>query len=225
MMRIAIDGPAASGKGTLALKLCSHFGFAYIDTGAIYRAITYLALQNGIDVANEDSVAQFATAQNFSFTSLGEICHNGKNLSAYIRTAEMSQQASIVSSYPKVRDAIFHLQQELAAQLGQEKGVVMDGRDIGTVIIPDAEIKFYIDADVQMRAKRRFEHNVAHLEGFSLTYENVLAELMERDERDKNREIAPLKQADDAILVDTTHQTIDESFAELVQHVEAKQKS
>ena len=225
MMRIAIDGPASSGKGTLAKRLCSHFGFAYIDTGAIYRAIAYLAVQNGMDVADEDSIAQFATTQKFSFTSSGEICHNGKNLNIHIRTDEVSQQASIVSSHPKVRDAIFHLQQNLATQLGKETGVVMDGRDIGTVIIPDAEIKFYIDADVQVRAKRRFKHNVAHLDGFSLTYENILAELIERDERDKNREVAPLKQADDAILIDTTHQTIDESFAALVQHIEAEQKS
>ena len=218
-MRVAIDGPASSGKGTLAKRLCLHFGISYIDTGALYRAIALLAGSNGIDVQDEEGLAAFAKKQVFSFTPTGEICHNGENINAFIRTDEVSQQASIVSSHPKVRDAIFHLQQSLATKLGNENGVVMDGRDIGTVIIPDAEIKFYIDADVKIRARRRYEHNVESIENFSLSYDDILAELIERDARDKNREVAPLKQADDAIYVDTTNQSIDESFEDLVKHI------
>ena len=221
-MRIAIDGPACSGKGTLSKKLCQHFGYSYIDTGAIYRAIALLGVQNGLDVQDEEGLASFASKQDFSFTPNGEICYKGQNINALIRTDEVSQHASIVSSHPKVRDAIFHLQQTLATKLGAQNGVVMDGRDIGTVIIPDAEMKFYIDADVKERAQRRFEHNKETIENFSSTYEDVLAELIERDERDKNREVAPLKQADDAIFIDTTGQSIEDSLGELVRHIQGK---
>lgn len=221
-MRIAIDGPACSGKGTLSKKLCQHFGYSYIDTGAIYRAIALLGVQNGLDVQDEEGLASFASKQDFSFTPNGEICYEGQNINALIRTDEVSQHASIVSSHPKVRDAIFHLQQSLATKLGAQNGVVMDGRDIGTVIIPDAEVKFYIDADVKERAQRRFEHNKETIENFSSTYEDVLAELIERDERDKNREVAPLKQADDAIFINTTGQSIEDSLDELVRHIQGK---
>lgn len=203
-MIIAIDGTLASGKGTLAKRLAKHFGLPHMDTGALYRATGVAATLAGVDLADEDACAVIAAKLDLSLYP-----------DADLRTAEAGQSASKVAALPKVRQALFDLQRGFAQQEG---GAVLDGRDIGTVVCPEAEVKFWVDASTQERARRRcLELEKA---GKPITVEKMTEELRERDIRDKSRAVAPMKPADDALQIDTTQMGPDEVFEAALKFAE-----
>lgn len=192
-MIIAIDGTLASGKGTIARRIAAWFGLPYMDTGRLYRATGVAAIKERIDLADGELVA--AVASSLDLNDFEE---------AELRTAEAGVAASKVAALPDVRAALLQLQRDFA---NQKLGAVLDGRDIGTVVCPDADVKLWIDADVEVRAKRR--HLELRKAGDTITLENLTQQLRERDERDANRKDAPMKKAADAVLIDTTDLTID----------------
>lgn len=194
---IAIDGPAASGKGTLARTLADKLGYAYLDTGKLYRVVGFNVLQKGGDPGDPDTSIYEALdlRNNFEISML---------FNPELTTDEAGQAASKASAIPRVRDALFLLQQEFAANPPKGfSGAVLDGRDIGTVICPKAGHKFFVTASTEIRAARR--HKELQSKGINVTYDAVLADMKERDARDSNRETAPLKPAEDAVVIDTTH--------------------
>lgn len=203
---IAIDGPAGSGKSTTARLVAQKLGYTYIDTGAMYRALTLKVIESNVDPNDEDSIVKLA--EN---TRIDLIYENGnlkvildnRDVSDKIRTPEVTSLVSVVSAHPKVRDIMVKKQREL----GKDGGVVIDGRDIGTVVFPNADLKIFMTADVKERAKRRQKELKA--QGFEIEIEKLIKEIEERDEFDSNREISPLKKADDAIEIDTTNLTIE----------------
>lgn len=206
-VNIAIDGPSGAGKSTLARRLAAKLGFIYVDTGALYRAIALSMLRRNAETEEQiigslkelDVTLRYEDGEQHVFA-------NGEDVSGLIRTPEVTMAASRVSAIPAVRKYLFDLQQDLAKMYS----VVMDGRDIGTVVLPNADVKIYLTASAEKRAMRRFlEMQEKHIVG--QTYEEVLADVIRRDEQDMNREIAPLKQAEDAVLVDTSDLDLDES--------------
>lgn len=204
---IVIDGPAGSGKSTTARLVAQKLGYIYIDTGAMYRALTLKVINSGIDPNDEKSVAQLA--ENTRIELLYEngnlkVMLDGNDVTEKIRTPEVTSFVSIVSAHPKVREAMVKKQQEL----GKDGGVVMDGRDIGTVVFPNAHLKIFMTADIKERARRRQKELEA--QGFKIDLEKLIYEIEERDKFDSSREVGPLKKADDAIEIDTTNLTIDE---------------
>ena len=205
MFRIAIDGTAAAGKGTLA-KLCSKvLGFMYVDTGAMYRSVAMKALEAKVNEDDELSHAEIAQNIRFEFVWDGDelqIWVDGENCSSKIRTEAVGDRASTSSAYPSVRSALLEQQR----QLGRTQNVIMDGRDIGTVVLPNAELKVYVDAQIEVRAQRRLL-DVQQKEATG-EFERVLKDLKLRDHRDMNRKVAPLKKAADAKILDTTQQSI-----------------
>ena len=201
---IAVDGPAASGKGTLARRIAAHFDFAYLDTGALYRAVALCVLRAGLDPADEAAAIDAARALDMTLLDDGEFA-------AALRTAETGAAASYVAAVPQVRASILTAQRDFAQYPPDDKaGAVLDGRDIGTVVCPDADKKLFITARPDIRAERRWKELRAHDE--ALTFETVLADIEARDARDMNRATAPLKQADDAHLLDTSDLSIEEAF-------------
>ena len=203
MTVIAIDGTFASGKGTLGKRLAAHYGLAYLDTGKLYRAVGYAVIQAGNDANNPAHAATAAEALT------------GKDLDdSILKSGEVAVNASKVAVHPEVRQALFQFQRDFAA-----KGAVLDGRDIGTVICPDADVKLYVDAKAEIRAQRR--HTELKGYGEDITFDTVLAQLIERDSRDKNRKEAPLKAADDAHLIETSNLGIDEVFEIAVRITDA----
>lgn len=205
-MIIAIDGPAASGKGTLARRLAKHFRLAYLDTGSLYRAV---ALQVLLDAADPHNVKDAVQAARSMDTSLLE--------DPRLRSGQVGEIASIVAAIPEVRDEILEFQRRYAAAPG---GAVLDGRDIGTIVCPDADVKIFVVASPQVRARRRFEELQGR--GEKVSYENVEADLRARDARDQDRTIAPLKQADDALLLDTSELDIETAFKQAISLVEGQ---
>lgn len=205
---IAVDGTLASGKGTLSKGLAQELGLPHLDTGLLYRATAKACLDAGVDPDDESKAADLASALKIDAMNPDEL-----------RTAEVGQAASKVAVHPAVRSALYDLQRSFANQPG---GAILDGRDIGTVVCPEAHVKFWVDADVEVRAARR----VAELnaKGDTITLDEMIAQLKERDERDRNRDIAPMKPAEDAHLIDTTHLSIDAARAkarQIVDHVRA----
>ena len=204
---IAIDGPAASGKGTLARRLAEELGFAYMDTGALYRATAYEVLSTGLSVKDRNDArdaAQLVVKKIVRARHPDEILNN-KNL----REDRISQEASRVAAYPEVREVLLDLQRSFAKNPGLSyKGAVLDGRDIGTVICPRAHIKLFITADTEVRAERRLKELQSR--GIVATYTDVLADMRERDARDKGREAAPMKPAKDAIVIDSSDLNADQ---------------
>lgn len=198
---IAVDGPAASGKGTLAKKIAHYFGCDYLDTGSIYRVVGYKAMESGADPADE--AAATAIAQSITKEDIVK--------KPYLFNEGVGKAASIVSAIPSVRAALLDFQKHFAKS---PHGAVLDGRDIGTVICPDADFKFFITADLETRAMRRFKE--LQNKGNSVIHSDVLNDLQRRDVRDSQRTIAPLVQAEDALALDTTHLTIDEAFEEVL---------
>jgi len=201
MINIAIDGPAGAGKSTLARCAAQELGFVYVDTGALYRAVALYMIQRGIDVTNAVAVSAALTGVDVELRYVnGEqrvyLC--GENVSAVIRTPEVSMAASNVSAIAKVREFLFDLQQDIAAK----NNVIMDGRDIGTVVLPEAQVKIFLTASPEERAKRRYDELVE--KGENVDFDEVLADVKQRDYNDSNRAIAPLKPAADSIVVDTT---------------------
>ena len=192
-MIIAIDGTLASGKGTIAKRLSAWYGLAHMDTGRLYRATGVAATHKNVDFEDPDALAD--VARTLDLNDFDE---------ADLRTAEAGQAASKVAAIPEVRAALLELQRAFAHQ---PKGAVLDGRDIGTVVCPDADIKLWIDADVEVRATRRWKELTE--KGEALSLDDMIAQLKERDDRDKNRADAPMIAAADSVLIDTTHLTID----------------
>ena len=195
-MIIAIDGPAASGKGTLGRRLAGHFGFPHLDTGLLYRAVARVLLDRGFALADRDAAARVALTLDVSHLD-----------DPRLRGAEMGEAASVISAYQPVRDALLAFQRGFA---GQPPGAVLDGRDIGTVVCPHADVKLFITATPEERARRRHQEVLSR--GETVAYETILADIRRRDERDINRSTAPLKPAADSILLDTTHFDADAAF-------------
>jgi len=207
VFNIAIDGPAGAGKSTVAKQLAKRLSFVYVDTGAMYRAMALYFLRNGISPDDEQAVTAACSGANVEIENRdGEqlVFLNGENVNGYIRTEEVSNMTSATSVYPGVRERLTSLQQELAAKTD----VVMDGRDIGTCVLPDAQVKIYLTASVKTRAKRRYDELRA--KGGDAELAQIEADIEKRDYRDMHRDIAPLKQADDAILVDSSEMGISE---------------
>ncbi len=205
--QIAIDGPSATGKSTIAKKLASSLNFIYIDTGAMYRSIALYCIENDIDIDNKEVIEPILKNIEIDIKYIDGVQHiylNNRDVSEAIRENKVSQAASKVSVHEPVRKKLVNLQQELASK----SNVIMDGRDIGTVVLPNATLKIYLTASSSERAKRRMLE--LQEKGTMITLEEVLKDLEERDYRDTHREIGPLKKADDAIEVDTTNMNIEE---------------
>ncbi len=219
MISVAIDGPAGAGKSTIAKTASKNLGYIYIDTGALYRSIGYFVVSNGGDIDNADSVISFLPKISAEIKFIDETQHvfiNGEDVSDKIRTEEVSKAASKVSAIPKVREFLLELQRGFA----KKYNVVMDGRDIGTVVLPDAQVKIFLTASAQERAKRRYKEQVER--GLDVNFDDILADIKERDYRDEHREIAPLKPAKDSVLVDTSNMNIEQSVKAVIDTVKSK---
>ena len=214
---IAIDGPAGAGKSTIAKKVAKELSFIYVDTGAMYRAIALYFLRKGIDGHDRKLVA--AECPNIHVTleydeeGKQQVILNGENITGFIRQEAVGNMASATSVYPVVREKLVELQRQLAAR----ENVVMDGRDIGTVVLPDANVKIFLTASSKVRAKRRFDELTA--KGEKCDIDAIEKDIIERDHRDMTRETSPLKQADDAVLLDSSDMTIDEVVDRMKQLV------
>lgn len=204
---VAIDGPAGAGKSTIARGLASKLGFTYVDTGAMYRAIAFWSLSQEIKLQNEEEIAKNIDSINISIdykNGVQQLFLNGENITNKLREEEVGKAASIVSKYASVRDKLVEFQQKIA----QEKSVIMDGRDIGTKVLPNASLKVFMTADAQVRAKRRFDELC--LKDDDCDYNTILKDIQDRDYADENREISPLKPAKDAVIIDTSYLTVEE---------------
>ena len=204
---IAIDGPAGAGKSTIARRLAKELGFYYVDTGAIYRTVAYFMDLLGISPKDVDGVERYIDELTITIEYDEEgaqhMIMNGMDVTGDIRTQDISQKASLVSAHRVVRDVLLEMQRDVA----KRHNVIMDGRDIGTVVLPKANVKIYLTADPQVRAKRRYDELIA--KGQKADLRRILKEIQQRDYQDTHREIAPLKQAKDAVLVDTSELDID----------------
>ena len=206
MINIAIDGPAGAGKSTIAKRLAKELGYIYVDTGAMYRAMAYYFLKNHISAEDENRIA--AACEHVDITiryqdGEQQVILNGENVNGVIRNEEVGNMASSTSVYPVVRKKLVELQQQLAVK----ENVIMDGRDIGTVVLPNADVKIYLTASSKVRAKRRYEELTA--KGDACDLDQIEQDIIDRDYRDMNRETSPLKQADDAVLLDSSDLDID----------------
>ena len=207
---IAVDGPAGAGKSTIAKTLAKELGYVYVDTGAMYRAMAYYFLQQGIDKDDEAAITAAVDGADVTIRyedGAQQVLLNGENITGYLRTEQVGNMASATSIYPSVRTKLVALQQKLA----KTTDVIMDGRDIGTCVLPDAQVKIYLTASVETRAKRRYNELVEKGEPADL--EKIAVDIQERDDRDMHREMSPLRQAEDAVLVDSSEMSIDEVVA------------
>lgn len=202
-MIIAIDGPSGAGKGTVARTLAARLGYTHIDTGAMYRAVAWMAGHNGIDLHDEEAVASIAAAAEFELGP--QIRVDGHDITTAIRTPQMDTAAGIVARHPKVRHSLVRRQRDYATR----GGLVMEGRDIGTVVFPDADVKIFLDASEEERARRR-AHDPSHASSRAAEVDQVKSALAERDRQDSTRKTSPLAMAPDAIHIDTTTMTIEQ---------------
>lgn len=219
MINIAIDGPAGAGKSTIARQLAAKLGYIYVDTGALYRAVGVNAMRKGMDTKNAQQVTSILGETKVSLRFVdGEqrVFLGDEDVSLAIRTPEASMAASNVSAIPAVREFLFDLQRNIA----KENDCLMDGRDIGTVVLPDAQVKIFLTASAEVRAKRRYDELLA--KGMKAEYNEVLEEMIQRDYQDSHRAIAPLKQADDAVLVDTSEMNLEQVLVALETIVKEK---
>ncbi len=218
---IAIDGPAGSGKSTVAKLVAKRLGYLYVDTGAMYRSVALKALRLGVDVYNEAMMSHLAQITDITLQQQSDgsvrVLVDGEDVTEAIRTPEVSEASSITSAHLGVREALT-MKQKLLAEQG---GVVMEGRDVQTVVAPDAEVKIFLTASLEERAKRRWIE--MQQRGIEITYEQVLQDVLERDKRDSTRSVAPLRKAPDAVEIDTTNMTIDEVVDKIVELVRQKQ--
>ncbi len=216
---VAIDGPSGAGKSTIARRLAQELGFIYVDTGALYRTVGLAVLSGGKDPHDADAVERVLPGLRVELAyedGAQRVLLNGEDVSDRIRTPEVSMAASAVSAYPPVRAFLFDLQQEMA----RRHSVIMDGRDIGTVVLPHAQVKIFLSASAEDRARRRYEELAA--KGMTVTPEEVLADMKQRDYDDSHRAAAPLKAAPDAVLLDTTGNTLEQSVALVKSMIEER---
>lgn len=219
MVNIAIDGPAGAGKSTIAREIAGRLQYIYIDTGAMYRALALACIRKSVDAMDEAAVSGICREVSVTIKYIGgeqRVFLNQEDVSSFIRSEQVSRMTSAISVYKEVRGKLLSLQRELAAK----ENVIMDGRDIGTTVLPDADVKIYLTASPAIRAKRRFEQ----LEDKSklVSLEEIEREISERDYRDMHREIAPLRQAEDALLVDTSGYSVNEVVNKIVEIIEDK---
>lgn len=216
MNGIAIDGPAGAGKSTLAKLISEELHLPYVDTGAMYRAAAFAAKKNGVDMQDEIACAAMLKNLKMDVTYLEDGQHvfiDGEDVTPFLRTEEMGKAASLISKLRCVRDKLSSVQREIA----HRTGAVLDGREIGTFVIPDTPYKFYVTADAEERARRRLKQLQEKKE--SGDFNQILKDIIARDEQDMNRDYAPLKQAEDAILIDTTHMSIREAADTVISHI------
>ena len=214
---VAIDGPAGAGKSTIAKKLAADLGYVYVDTGAMYRAMAYYFLQNGIDAKDEKAIADACPKVDVTIQYVDgeqQVILNGENVNGVIRKEEVGNMASATSVYPVVRTKLVDLQRQLAAR----ENVIMDGRDIGTVVLPNANVKIFLTASSKVRAQRRFDELTA--KGVACNIDEIEKDIIDRDYRDMHRETSPLKQADDAVLLDSSNLDIDGVVAAMKKIIE-----
>ena len=220
---VAIDGPAGAGKSTIARRLAGELGFRYVDTGAIYRTVAYFMDLWGVSPKDVDGVNRYidelTVGIEYDDEGVQHMLMNGMDVTGDIRTPEISQKASLISAHAVVRDVLLDMQRNMA----EEYDVVMDGRDIGTVVFPDAELKLFMTADTAVRACRRYKELTG--KGMSVTMEEVERNIRERDKADMSRAVSPLRQADDAIVLDNSHMSVDEQMAWFMNEFQLKMKN
>lgn len=215
-INIAIDGPSASGKSTIAKELCKELNYKHLDTGAMYRCVALKVKRTDTDYDDEEEIKKLLESINIDFTPEGAVLLDGEDVSREIRTDEISMLASTVSAKPIVRKHLVKIQQQIA----KDKGYVMDGRDIGTVVLPDAEVKIFLVASVETRAQRRFLENKQR--GIECNLRELKQEIVERDYQDTHRKHSPLRKAKDAIEIDTSNMNIDEVLDAVLNIVRPK---
>jgi cytidylate kinase len=216
---VAIDGPSGAGKSTLGRMLARALNLLYIDTGAMYRAVALAVTEAGISTVNREAVAELADGADIGLEGdpdSQQVTLNGRDVSEAIRTEEVSHSASLISAIPEVRRALVRRQREM----GASGGVVLEGRDIGTVVFPNADVKFYLTADPEERAQRRYHETRS--QRHEVTLEETLTDINKRDRRDSTRADSPLAIAEDAIVIDTTEQSIDEVFQRMLDLIHAR---
>ncbi len=213
---IAIDGPAAAGKSTIAKSIAKILGYTYIDTGAMYRAFTYYVLKNGIDPKDEQASISVINKVNIVLDPSGKVFCNDEDVTLVIRSNEVSKNVSFIASYKEIRLALVKLQRQMA----KSGSVVMDGRDIGTYVLPNADVKIFQVASVKARAERRYKENLE--KGIPCSIEQLEEDIQMRDYLDSHRDFAPLKQADDAILLDTSDLSIEEVVKKVLEIINEK---
>lgn len=221
MISVAIDGPAGAGKSTIARLASQRLGYIYVDTGALYRSIAYFVISNGGDLESAESITSFLPELSVEIKFIDGVQHvfvNGEDVNNKIRTEAVSIGASKVSAVPRVREFLLNLQRGFA----EKYNVVMDGRDIGTVVLPNADVKIFLTASAEVRANRRYKEQLER--GLKVNYEDILADIKDRDYRDENREIAPLKCAEDGVYLDSSNQTIEENIQAVIDIINEKIK-
>ena len=216
---VTVDGPSGAGKGTLCYALANKLGFQLLDSGAIYRVTALAAIKSAVSFEDESALADLAANLDIQFLPQnGEVATvlNGEDVSGQIRTQEVAEVASKIAVFPMVRAALLQLQKDFAT----EKGLIADGRDMGTVVFPNAQVKLFLDASAEERAKRRL--NQLQNKGISGNFAQILAEIKDRDFRDRNRAVAPLKPADDALLLDSTLLTIEQVIEQALAYIQQR---
>ena len=217
-INIAIDGPSAAGKSTIANILADRLGYTHLDTGAMYRAVGYNAIKNGIALDDEENIVKMIESMDLKMNADGSVVLDGVDISNAIRENEISMAASDVSKHKNVRSALVAMQQKIC----ENKGYILDGRDIGTVVLKDAELKIFLTASAESRARRRCLQN--EMMGIPYDYNQILEDIEKRDYQDTHRENSPLTQAKDAIVVDSSDITIDEEISMIMRLIEEKIK-
>ena len=221
-LTIAVDGPSGAGKSTVARFLAERLGYVYIDTGAMYRSLALRAKERGVPLEDEVTLGRLALSLHVHFVTEGGQTHvfcEGENVTEAIRTPEISRLASSISKQKGVREAMVKLQREM----GKQGGVVLEGRDIGTVVFPDADVKFYLDANPEERARRRYDEMVE--KGVKADFRETQEDLLQRDHNDMHRVHSPLKKANDAVFIDSSHRSVEEVVEEIVRVIEERIES
>ncbi|RTZ15780.1 (d)CMP kinase [Vibrio aquaticus] len=216
---VTVDGPSGAGKGTLCMLLAKQLGFHLLDSGAIYRVLALAAIHHGVDLESEEALVPLATHLDVQFIAEGDLVKvilEGEDVSGELRKEETGMAASKVAALPRVREALLRRQRAFA----DGEGLVADGRDMGTVVFPQAEVKIFLDASAEERANRRLKQLQG--KGLDVKFDDLLSEIQERDDRDRNRPVAPLRPAEDALLLDSTSMTIDQVVEKALQYIKSK---